>query len=139
MAQIRRAVLDTNVLVSAFVFGGRCRAVLRETIGKDRRVQLLVSDSLMGEFARVLSVKFGWLDARIAGALREVLEVSEVVATTKRISVVDDESDNRVLECAVDGEADFIITGDNHLLALGRHGSIKIVKPAEFLDRLAPE
>jgi putative PIN family toxin of toxin-antitoxin system len=63
---------------------------------------------------------------------------SEVVAITGQLKVVvDDPDDDKVIECAVVGKADYIVTGDHHLLVLGQYGNISIVKAAQFISILS--
>lgn len=65
------------------------------------------------------------------------METANIIETKSRLSVInEDPQDNRVLECAVDGEAEYIITGDKHLLNLKSYKGIKILKVKEFLDRI---
>ena len=75
-----------------------------------------------------------------AAAIRErILYVAEVVRPKRELHVIDDDpDDDRVLECAVEAGADFIITGDRHLLKLGNYGASKILTAREFLDLTLP-
>ena len=131
-----RVVADTNILVSALLFGGTSEQVF--LAGLRGEIQLLTSLSLLEEFERVLKKKFS-LDIRLVREIieevRAVAEIVEVSTHIKAISCPDE--DNRVLECAVDGKADFIVTGDTrHILPLKEHSGIKILSPSEFLKHL---
>ena len=72
--------------------------------------------------------------------VRLVSENSELTYPTERLkAVANDETDNRVIECAVTARADFVVTGDQkHLLKLGRFGSIVILSPANLALKLPP-
>jgi predicted nucleic acid-binding protein len=59
-----------------------------------------------------------------------------MVKPRQRLGVLDDEPDNRILECAVEGKADYIVSGDHHLLRLKRFGSIAILGASELLSKL---
>jgi putative PIN family toxin of toxin-antitoxin system len=125
-----------NILVSALLFGGTSEQVF--LAGLRGEIQLLTSLPLLKEFERVLKEKFKLnihLVREIIEEVREVVEVVEVFSHIKAISYPDE--DNRVLECAVDGKANFIVTGDTrHILPLKEYGGIKILSPSEFLKHL---
>ena len=131
-----RIVCDTNVLVSAIVYGGRPREVLATLI--TGRTHGFLSPALAQEFREVLRrPKFGLTEAqvdRICTALRDLLEL--VYPQEEALVIKEDPNDNAVLACALEAGADCIVTGDHHLLDLGRYRSIEIVRPSEFLDRL---
>ena len=131
---MNRLVLDTNIVVSGFIFGG----IPRQIINLCRNVfcKSLVSFPMLNELARVLRYKkFNLaLDQAISlvidyGQISELVEVDKVHFQVIR----EDETDNIILDCAVAGNADFIITGDKHLLNLGEFQGIKIVKPITFV------
>lgn len=130
-----RAVLDTNVFVSALTGGpvsGRLYAKLRR-----EEFSLLVSPDLVEELAFVLGrPDFGVTSAEIDSIIRFLLSHGILVVPSERISVCRDPEDNKVLECAVEGRADFIVSGDKDLLVLHPFRGITITKPREFLSVL---
>jgi putative PIN family toxin of toxin-antitoxin system len=131
-----RVVADTNVLISAFLFGGVSDQVF--LAGLRGEIQLITSDPLLKELERVLKNKFK-LDVHfVREVIDEVRNVAEVVEVSSHIDVISHpDEDNRVLECAVDGRADFIVTGDTrHILPLKEYRGIKILSPSEFIRRL---
>jgi putative PIN family toxin of toxin-antitoxin system len=113
---IERAVLDTNIYVSAIEFGGKPRRVV-DWIGQGN-LQLLVSIPLRLELERILESKFGYDSARLEFTASVLWRDAEWIFPRRRISFCPDETDNRVLECAIEGKAGFIVTGDRHLLNL---------------------
>lgn len=119
-------VLDTNILVSAVVYGGLPREILALIISE--KVGAVISPVLVAELWDVLSrEKF-----RVSRSDLELLDetVKEnflLVQPRQTISILVDDGDNRVLEAAVEGKCDFIVTGDKDLLELGRYKGIKIV------------
>jgi putative PIN family toxin of toxin-antitoxin system len=131
-----RVVADTNILVSALLFGGTSEQVC--LAGLRGEIQLLTSLPLLSEFERVLKEKF----KLSAGLVREIIEevngVAEIVEVSSRIKAISyPDGDNRVLECAVDGKADFIVTGDTrHILPLKQYSGTKILSPSGFLKHL---
>ena len=127
-----RVVLDTNVLVSAYGFGGKPLRLLAE--GVSGGYCIVTSVPLMTELARILYDVMGWSDDRVVTALAQLARVAEIVEPDITLAVVADEPDNRVLECAVAGSADVIATGDRHLLDLGEHEGVRILRPAQALE-----
>lgn len=128
-----RLVLDTNVLISAFVFpGGAPEAVYRLALEGD--VEFVTSPPLLAEFGRILGERFDWDPGMAEHAVAQVARVGEIVRPAPRVRVViDDPSDDRVLEAAAEGGAELIISGDRHLLRLRTWQGIEIEKPATFL------
>lgn len=128
-----KAVLDTNVLISAYVFpGGPPEAVFRLAI--EGRLDIATSRPLLAEFGRVLETKFGWIPARVSDAVAQVARIARVVEPTEPIAVVvADAADDRVLEAALAFEADVIVSGDRHLLDLEQWRGIRMLTPALFL------
>jgi putative PIN family toxin of toxin-antitoxin system len=126
-----RAVLDTNVIVSGLGWGGAPAAIL--DAASDGRLVLVTSAPLLAELRRVLA--YPKLARVIDGGaqLADLIAASSVVVVPSRVlAVISDESDNRVLEAAIEGAADYIVSGDADLLDLGSFEGIQIVRPAEF-------
>jgi uncharacterized protein len=128
-----KVVFDTNVLVSALVFpGGRGEAALQRIV--EEKDRLLLSKPILDELLGILGRKF----ARDAEALSHVAvfltELSLSVKPRQRLRVVKDDPDNRILECAVAGHADIIVSGDRALLALREYQGTKLVSLREYLD-----
>ena len=131
-----RVVFDSNVFISAFVIPGSQgeRAFL---LARSGWFALHTSVAILTETARVLRLKFGQDDADIRQALRQISRAAVVGQPASRLRVVADEADNRILECALQGKADLVVTGDRHLLKLRRFEEIPIIRLADFL-RLFP-
>jgi putative PIN family toxin of toxin-antitoxin system len=121
-----RVVFDTNVFVSALVFpGGNGEAAVQRVI--DGRDQLLVSRAIVGELLEVLARKFARDREELARVAVFVDAIAEVVDPQCAIDALADDADNRILECAVEGGADRIVTGDRAMLALGSYEGIGLV------------
>lgn len=131
-----KVVLDTNILISAFVFpGGSPEDVFRAAL--EGRVELVTSPPLLAEFARVLSSKFGWEPAMAQEAVVQVARIGTVVRPKERISeIADDPDDDRVLEAASAGGAEVTVSGDRHLLDLRNWRGIRIERAGPFLRKL---
>ena len=130
-----KAVLDTNVLISAYVFpGGKPEAVYR--LALEGRLQIGTSRTLLAEFGRVLDQKFGWDSDRVEAAVAQMTRIAMVVEPSEAVQVITaDPADDRVLEAGRACDADVIVSGDRHLLDLGAWSEIEIISPAEFIAR----
>jgi putative PIN family toxin of toxin-antitoxin system len=127
-----RVVFDTNVLVAALAFpGGRGEAALRRVI--EQTDDLLLSKPILDELLEVLARKFARDAEELAHVAVFLADLATMVAPKRRLRVVTDEPDNRILECADAGGAQAIVTGDRALLALKRHGGARIVSLADYL------
>lgn len=131
-----KVVLDTNVLISAILFGGKPRQILEKAIRGE--IRLCVSEPILGELSGVLRrSKFDYSLERVQFILTELTGVADFVNPSETIRLVsEDPDDNRVLECAVEAKANYIITGDFHLLKLSRYRDIEIVNAFTFLEKL---
>ena len=128
-------VLDTNVLISAIAFGGRPREVLEKVISGT--FAMAISAEMLAEFQGVLEgKKFRYPSAIVRTIVNELLAVSELVRPTMKVEQIKaDPADNRILECALESRAACIVTGDGHLLELGRFEGISILDVGAFLAR----
>jgi len=127
-----RVVFDTNIFISAFVIPGSQaeNAVLRIIEGRD---VLLLSKGILDELLTVLSTKFSRDKEEISRVAVILSEIAEWVVPSEKIKVLNDEPDNRILECAVSGNADVIVTGDKQLLRLRGYEKTKIISLKEYL------
>lgn len=135
-----RAVVDTNVLVSALIRPqGGTGAVLR--LLRESRFRLVLSEALLDELVDVLArprlrEKYGIDDAAVTILLRVLLLRGELVRPTEEIRLSRDPKDDMVLEAAVAGRANVVVTGDADLLDLERVEGVEILTPARFAERL---
>lgn len=131
-----RVTPDSNILISALVFGGNPFHLLEMAL--DGVVSLFISDAIFQETLRVLRDKFGFSEERLARAERYIDTcTARVKPSTKIDAVKEDPDDNRVLECAEAAGCEYIITGDLDLLRLGKYGEIRIVTVRSFLEQRA--
>lgn len=127
-----RVVLDTNVLISAVVFGGNPQKVFDLALKEE--LILIISSFILFELRSILAKKFAYSKVRIDQVEQELKEVAVVVEPKRTIEIIKkDPADNRILECALESKAGFIVSGDKHLLSLGKFKRIKIVSPLQFL------
>lgn len=130
-----RLVVDSNVWISALVFGGAPRQVF-EVIVHDG-LRLVVSAEILTEIRRVVGVKFpDFTDdvEALIGVIQDHLDSVSLGSIT--IGVCRDPDDNRVLETAILGDATAIVSGDKDLLVLGGYEGVAIVTPQEWLALL---
>jgi uncharacterized protein len=129
---VRRVVFDTNIYLSALTFGGKPEVVFE--MARAGKIQLAVSASILAELASILKNKFAWDDEDVREALMVVGRHADLVKPGLRLRILEDDADNRILECAVAGRADWIVSGDRHLLGLKEFRGIPIVRVSEFLS-----
>ena len=130
-----KVVLDTNVLVSALHFGGRPREVL--DLARHKHIELIISAFILQETENVLREKFHWEEQILRLTLSRLKGISTLTEPHGRITIIKEkDSDNRILECAVAGGADFLVTGDTkHVLPLKEFQGIQILRPSAFVRR----
>ena len=131
-----RVVLDTNVIISGLNFPGNERLVLE--LALRGRFELCLSPFILDEVAGVLGRKFGWTEERSAQALRTLGNAATVVEPRRLPEVIEGgHADNRILECAVEVSAEYLVTGDRrHLLPLQEHRGTRILNAPRFLSFL---
>jgi len=138
-----RAVIDTSILIRAVIKPrGTVGPILQGLRNAD--YQLVYSDPLLAELAEVLArprlpAKYGLTTEDIATVLSLILLRGEPVVPARRIGVCRDPNDNMVLEAAVAGQVDAIVSGDEDLLTLSPFEGIPVLSPAAFLRRLASQ
>ncbi len=130
-----RVVFDTNIFISALVVpGGQAeKAILRILEDKDI---LLISKPIIDEVLSVMSAKFSRDREAISHVAVYLSELGRHIETRKKISILKDEPDNRILECAVGGKADAVVTGDKEMLSLRQYQGIKIITLKHYLEML---
>ena len=131
---VRKVVLDTNVLISSILIDkGNPYKIVNLAI--EQKIHNHTSITILKELEDKLRNKFKESEEYIKRQLSLVIRYSEIVEPNEKIEVIlEDPTDDIILECAVASNADFIITGDNHLLSIKQYKGIKIVTPKEFLD-----
>jgi uncharacterized protein len=133
-----RVVIDTNVFISSLVFGKKPReAVGLAMLGL---CELIVSEAILKKVARILAGKFEWKRDLVSLAVADIRDTAEVVEPQLVITECADPDDNRILEAAVEGRADCIVSGDKrHVLRLKTFLGIETLTVSDFLLRLESE
>ena len=127
-----RVVFDTNILFSAIGWLGNPHQCVQAA--RQGKCKSLTCEAILAELSEKLRFKRG-LDAQktteITEELRSFSAIVVIPGTLKAVAA--DPDDDPVLECAVVGQAQYLVSGDRHLLALGSFQTIRIIKAAEFL------
>jgi len=134
-----RVVFDTNIYISGLHFpGGIPRKLLK--LADLRAFQLVLSKQIIAEVRNILRVKFGYKMEKL-NLLEDLLfSISEIVEPKERINYIKkDPDDNKILECGLEAKADFIVSGDKHLLSIRIYKGIKIISAREFLEFVQKE
>lgn len=128
-----RLVLDTNIFISAVLFKGEVSKLVDSWKKSD--VKILMSKQVLEEYVKVLSYpKFKLSEKEIEYIIEEeLLPFVEVIKVASEVSLVKDLDDNKFIALAIDGNANYIISGDAYLLNLKEFEEIKIIPIKEFL------
>jgi putative PIN family toxin of toxin-antitoxin system len=130
-----RVVFDTNIYISAFAIpGGNAEEPYLKAIQGE--CELFTSVAILAETARVLQMKCDWAEDKTRHAIQEINQTATVLRPRPTLHIVRDKRDNRILQCAMAAQADWIVSGDRHLLALKRHQGSTIISLAGFLADL---
>jgi len=127
-----RVVFDTNIFISAFVFpGGQGQEALeRIAEGVDH---LLISKPLLHELLEVLGRKCSRDREELSRVAVFLADLGEMIHPRSKVRILDDEADNRILECAIAGHAEVIVTGDRAMLKHRRYRNIEIISLKSYL------
>ncbi|MBI2032189.1 MAG: putative toxin-antitoxin system toxin component, PIN family [Candidatus Levybacteria bacterium] len=129
---IPKALLDTNILISAHIFGGKPEETYNLIL--EKRIIPVISPTLIGELTETLIKKFNFELKRIKQFERIIRKHFIIVYPNQTLNILNDKDDNRVLEAAIEGRCNYIVTGDKELLELKKYKNIKIVNAKDFLD-----
>ena len=128
-----KVILDTNILVSALGWQGNPHRILQKVTNGE--IELFISHEQFEELTRVLDYpKFNFTEEQKARFKALISAMATFVNPSARLDIVKkDPSDNKILESALVAKVDFIVSGDGHLLALGKLEGMNIVRAGEFL------
>ena len=129
-----RVVFDTNILISA-VLSPNSKPFQCTALAKRGIVKSVTCQEILDEFQEKLEGKLKYEIERATALVQEVIHYSQLVTLTNTLKVVDaDPDDDMVVECAIIGNATYIVTGDKHLLSLNSYQNVTILKATVFLD-----
>jgi putative PIN family toxin of toxin-antitoxin system len=131
-----KIVIDTNIYISAIFWGGKPREVV--DLGRTGEILIFTSPGIESEIAETLSNKFKLKEDEIKNLLLDFSTFTIPTVVSLHIEAVpEDPEDNKFIECALTCKADYIISGDKHLLAVGEYAGIRILKASELLSILS--
>lgn len=137
-----RVTFDTNVLVSAFISKQGLPADILDLVATFDEIELVLSDGILKEFTRVMKreeviKRFGYTESDVSKfevAIKDVSQIATVKSGFKAVG--EDPTDDMILNTAIDGKAEYIISGDKHLRKLKRFKGVRIVTPRAFMSRV---
>lgn len=133
-------VLDTNVWISAMIWGGSPAKIIKAA--EDKKICIIASEEIIREINQTLSYPRLKQVYEKAGADRQelietILRIGKLVQATAMINIVcEDPADNKFIECALASEAEYLVSGDKHLLKMGTYKKTRILSVGEFLKIL---
>jgi len=133
-----RIVLDTNTLISALGWRSKPHQVFRMCVAGD--IKLVLSLPILEELEQVMEYpKFDFPEQIKDEFLSQLIACARLVLPVQKVEVIlADPEDDKFLECAMAANADYIVSGDHHLLELEEYGDIRIVKASKFLGKEFP-
>lgn len=136
MGKKTKVAIDTNVIISAFGWHGKPEDVVK--LATTDRIKNFISLEMLAELRKVVAyAKLNFSEILQAEIIETVFSASSIINVNESVNVIiDDPPDNRVLECALSANVDFVISGDKHLLNLKAFKGIAILSPEDFLARL---
>lgn len=133
-----KIVLDTNVWLSGIFWDGEASKIIEKL--ERNNIKILISEDILSEIVNVLNRESKFqkyilnLKLSIEDILRTILSISTLIETETKLDLIKaDPKDNIILESALDGKVDYIVSYDNHLLNMIEFRGIKIISPGEFL------
>ena len=129
-----KIVLDANIFISSFFWGGNPKKVIERVIsGID---ELFITKEILNEIDSVIRrPKFHVENDKINYFINSIEEIGNIITPQKLvINGSRDRTDNKYIECGITVNAEYIISGDIHLLELKKYKNIKIVKAKDYLD-----
>ena len=131
-----RVVIDTNVFISGLNFAGKPSEILELLIKGN--IEVFISPFILSEIERILKERFEWNEGNIHRVLNRIKRQTILVHPKLKVTVIkENDDDNRILECAIEGTVRYLISGDKkHLLPLKEYQGTKIISPSDFLKLL---
>ena len=134
-----KITVDTNTLISATFWNGPSDRIISKV--EAREIQLILSEEIIKEYAEVLDyeeIKDKIRDKNLAmkHSVNKIISISTIIEPKTRLNVInDDPDDNKILECAIAGKVDCIVSNDRHLLKLKTFQNIPILTPDDFVEK----
>ena len=128
-----RIVIDTNVIASAVLFGGKPGALICFIL--THMVSAVATQEIIDEYQTTLDSLFQKYNGReLFFSADSIYSAMEIIPAQTRVDVCRDPDDNKFISCAIDGQCYYIVSGDKDLLTLKEYSDVKIVTVAEFFE-----
>jgi putative PIN family toxin of toxin-antitoxin system len=135
VGKVKKVVIDTNVFISAFGWGGTPLRIVKML--EKEVIRNCVSESILTELHHAIAYRKIAFPVKLQTSIMEyVLAYSDVYNPKKRLDITPDPDDNKFVECALSADARFVITGDKGLLDLRKFQGVRLITPTEFLQQL---
>lgn len=134
MSKVPKVVNDTNVWLSALYFSGKPAQIVN--LIENKKIISVVSDFILQEIQEKMVINFDTPTYAANGTVSYISSISELVFLEGVDFSLRDPADNQVLETAVVGKCDFLITGDKDLLSVKRYNQLQIITPSQFLTEV---
>ena len=129
-----KIAVDTNFLVSATQWDYSISHNLLQKLIRSN-TEIFSTREILDEFAEVLKRDFEYNDEEIRNIIEKVLQFLTLVIPNNKVEIIkEDPDDNKIIECAIESEAEYIISYDKHLLNLKEYHGIKIIRPEELVS-----
>jgi len=127
-----KVVFDTNILFSGTGWRGSPFQCLQ--LARQGKVTLLICREILAEYHEKLQTKLDMTPAQATRAVAEILSFSTLIEINQSLHIIeDDPDDDKVVECAVKGNATYIVSGDHHLLDIMEYNGITVMRAADFI------
>ncbi len=133
MGKKPKVVIDTNVIISAFGWDGHPEEIIK--LVNKGKIENFTSIEMINELSNAIKYpRLKFPESLQAEIIETIFSISSIVNVNQSLNIIDeDPGDNKVIECALSAKAEFIISGDKHLLELKKFKEIEILTPSEFL------
>lgn len=134
-----RITVDTNILISATFWYGASDKIISQV--ESKKIELVLSEEIIKEYTNVLEYKeiqdkIKNKKLEMKRTIKKIISIATMIVPKEKLDIIkDDPDDNKVLECAMAGNADCIVTNDNHLLKMRKYKNIPIITTEEFLEK----
>ncbi|HLC31087.1 MAG TPA: putative toxin-antitoxin system toxin component, PIN family [Candidatus Nanoarchaeia archaeon] len=128
-----KVVLDTNILISATIWdNSEAQKLLLKLIEKN--IAIYSSKEILEEYQKVLARDFDYTEAEILSLTNLLLNFLIILEPIEKLNVIkDDPEDNKIIECALSAEAEYVVTYDKHLLDVKSYKNVQMRKPEEII------
>ena len=132
---MKRVVLDTNVFISGIFWKGLPREII--DLGRERKIEIITSNEIVAEIRDKLINKFHLSAEEADFFIFDILTYARVSEISFRVKVIkDDPEDDKFIECAISCGAEYIVSGNHHLVDLSSYKGVQILKPDQFLSKI---